>query len=392
MPIKTLREKNTEIEKHVMLESEEVRADRAKYTKLFGFDPLVETQKFPVTDPRFSWKKFNAKLEEADAQSSNPQFLRAGVQAITNSLYQSTPTTHEDWVTVVPSTKDTELYAPLHGVGFPRQVGPSELYSETGTLALDLKLKNLKFGYVYPIERELLEDDQTGQFQQQSGRMGEYMKILQEVWCYGKLASESAMLYQQLSIPTSETKPTEESNYPYTTSAAPFVGGGFNRPVAYGALSQSNIQTGIQTLMQQKNKQGIIMGVAPTRMIVSPAKRFDSAVLLNSAYYPSGAAAAGATGGAFAINPIQGLLDLTVARYLFNNSGVSGSNSTAWYLTDDSKPWFVLQLRESVSIEMENPGSGDSFNRDVNRFKARSRFNADFIDPRFVWKGSDGSV
>lgn len=395
---KKLRERNQEIQKKVMLESQEIKKFRTEMVARYGIDPLVESDKFPVTNPNFSWTKFqtklreSVKLNEADAQSANAQFLRAGVQAITNNLYETTETTEDDWVTTVASTKDTELYAPLHGLGFPRQVGPSEVYSETGTLALDIKLKNLKFGYVYPIERELLEDDQTGQFQQQSGRMGEYMKILQEVWCYGKLQSVASMQYQQLSIPTSETKPSEESNYPYTSSANPFVGGGFNRPVAFGALSQSKIQDGMVALMQQKNKQSLIMGVKPSRLLISPQYRFDAAVLLNSAYYPSGAAAAGSTGGAFAINPIQGLLDLTVARYLFDHNGLSGNNSKAWFLLDDSKPWFIKQLREAVSVEMENPGSGDSFNKDIHRFKARSRFNADFIDPRFVWKGSDGSV
>ena len=388
----TLKENNQKVMSKVLLESEEIKEFRGKMKRQYGIDPLTEHDKFPVRNPDFSWKKFNAKLAEADVSSSNPQFLRAGVQSITNSLYETTKTTHEEWATVVPSSKDTELYAPLHGVGFPRQVGPNELYPETGTLALSIQLQNKKFGYVYPISMELLNDDQTGQFQQQSGRMGEYMRLLQEVWCYGKLASESGMQYQQLSVPVSETQPSEESNYPYTSSAAPFVGGGFNRPTSYAALLQANIQAGIVALMQQKNKQGLVMNVAPSRLLISPQYRFDAAVLLNSGYYPSGAAAAGATGGAFAINPIQGILDLTVSRYLFNNSGVAAANSKAWFLLDDSKPWFVLQLREAVTVEMEPINTGESFNRDVHRFKTRSRFNADFIDPRFVWKGSDGSI
>jgi hypothetical protein len=41
---------------------------------------------------------------------------------------------------------------------------------------------------------------------------------------------------------------------------------------------------------------------------------------------------------------------------------------------------------------VENPQSGRSFDSDTIRFKATTRFNADFIDPRFFWAGSNGSV
>ena len=115
-------------------------------------------------------------------------------------------------------------------------------------------------------------------------------------------------------------------------------------------------------------------------------------MLINSTYYPSGAAAAGATGGAFAINPLHSIADITVSRFMFKSDGTVSGDSKAWYLLDDSKPWFVLQLREAVSVIQEAPNSGSDFALDEVRFKARSRMNADFIDPRFAYQGNDGSV
>jgi len=384
-----LRETNTKkLEKH-LLECPEIREFREGMKAKHGFDPMTDTEKFPVMKEGFSWKKLESKLREADAAGSFQQFLRAGVQAITNGMYMATPTTFEDWVTVVPSSKDTELYAPMHGIAFPSEVGPSQVYPEVGAAALDMQLKNRKFGSIYAIERELLNDDQVGVFQQQAGMLGQYMKILQEVWVYGKLASESAMSYQALSIPVSETKPSYETNYPWSTALR---GGGANRPAAYAALGQAAIQNAFIALANQKNLQGIKMSVAPSRILASFKYRFDLAVLLNSGYYPSGAAAAGATGGAFAINPIQGIADVSYSRYMFSNAGTPSADSKAWYLIDDSKPWFVMQVREGVTVETEAPNAGESFNRDHVRFKARSRFNADHIDPRFAWKGSDGSI
>ena len=386
-----LRESNQATIKKILTDSEDMKKFRESFQGSHGIDPL-DAEKFPVNKPGFSWKKLKERLvnmKEADAASSYVQFLRAGVQSIVNSMYESTPTTFEDWVTVTPSSRDTELYAPLHGVSFPSQVGPSVPYPELGSAALDIKLQNRKFGSIYSIQKELLDDDQSGQFAKQASIMGEYMKLVQEVWVYGKLASVSGgCKYQGLSVPVSETKPSTESNYPWSTA---FTGGGANKPSSYGAFNQANLQTGIYSLMGQKNLLGIIMQVSPNRILISPKNQFDASVLLNSSYYPTGATA-GSTGGAFAINPIKGIADLTVVRYMFDNTGAVNPQSKAWFLVDDSKPWFIMQMREAVIVEQENPASGVSFEKDEIRFKTRSRFNADFVDPRFAWIGNDGSV
>lgn len=387
-----LLERNRLVNKRCLTDSKEMKQFRESFKRAHGIDPL-DAEKLPVMKEGFSWSKLKDKLSstmrEADAASAYTQFLRAGVQSITNAMYESTASTYEEWVTVIQSQKDTELYAPLHGVSFPRQVGPSEHYPELGSAALDIKLQNRKFGSIYSIQRELLDDDQTGQFQKQAGLMGEYMKLVTEVWVYGKLASVSGgCTYQDLKIPVSETKPSSESVYPWSTA---LVGGGATRPSAFGAFNQANVQAGYIGLHGQKNLLGILMSVAPNRIVVTPRNQFDASVLLNSAYYPTGATA-GATGGAFSINPIKGIADLTVARYLFDNLGVVNPNGKSWYLMDDSKPWFVNQVRESVTVEQENPMSGNSFELDEFRFKARMRMNADFIDPRFAWQGNDGSV
>jgi hypothetical protein len=144
--------------------------------------------------------------------------------------------------------------------------------------------------------------------------------------------------------------------------------------------------------MNQKNLQGIKMQVKPKRLILSPNKQFDASVLLNSAYYPSGAATAGAVGGAFAINPIKGILDMTVSRFVFKNDGTVNGDSGAWYIVDDSKPWFILQMRETPVVVAEAKNTGADFEQDVIRHKSRCRMNADVLDARFAWQGNDGSV
>lgn len=360
---------------------------------LNNFDVFNKDQ-FKVREHNFSWNKLEQRFMEADTASGFQQFLRAGIITLASDSYMGVETTYEDWVRVVPSKLRDEPYAPNHGIGFPSEVGSSSGYAEVGAAALDLQLRNKKYGSIYAVEQDLLEDDTTGTFQQQAGLLGKYLKMLSEVVVYAKLASVANMKYLQLRVPESETKPSAETAaYPWISDAAgKFDGGGVNRPDAFGALTQGNIQDGFIGLGQQKNLQGVELGVNPDRILISPFYQFDLGVLLNSAYYPSGAAAAGVVGGAFSQNQLKGIAVPSITRFMFDQTGATAKNSKAWYLIDSNADWFVLQLREAISVIQEAPNSGESFEKDVNRYKARTRLNADHIDPRFAWQGSDGSV
>ena len=256
--------------------------------------------------------------------------------------------------------------------------------------ALDLKLVNRKFGSLFGVSYELDSDDQTSQVRAQAALMGEYAKLIVEAYVYGKLASPAGgCTYANLKIPVTETKPSDEANYPFSTS---LVGGGANRPAAFGALSQANIQNAFIGLMNQKNMLGLKMQVSPNTLLISPHYSFDSAVLQHSSYAPAAAGVAGSTGGNFSINPLQNKFSTVVSRYMFDQNGSADADSKAWYLLDSTKPFFVVSMREGATLTNEAPNAGESFNRDIVRFKMRTRFNADFIDPRFIWKGSDGSI
>jgi hypothetical protein len=410
------RRDNVKAVQKALWENEEIIQHRESVRKKLGFD-YADRQEFPVAESGFSWKAVAQKcgyptvksaLREADSSSTFVQVLRAGIQNLVNTMYETVETTFESWTSTVNSGKDTELYAPLHGVSFVREVGKQEIFGESFAAGLDIKLKNRKYGTMFAVEWELLEDDQTGQFAKQAGLLGEYAKLAIEVIVYAKLAGKFTggvtANYAGLTVPATETQPSYEANYPWTTLSAPLRGGAYNKPGTFGTLTQNNIQNGFIALMQQPNLLGIKMNVNPKRILISPYYRFDAAVLLNSSFYPSqggisaGApsTSAGTTGNVFAINPIESIASLSVSRFMFTNAtgmvATAAGNSSAWYLIDDTKPWFVCQIREAASVVQEVPNSGESFDRDIIRWRLRLRVNADHIDPRFAWQGSDGTV
>jgi len=373
---------------------------RAKLKRASGgkidLDPVTDTEKFPVIKESFSWKKFRSqldeKLREADSGTMYPLMLVAGVLQNVIGMYTIAKPSYQDWVTVTPTKLANTPVAPLHGLSFPREVGEQMPYPISKTAALSLQFKSRKYGTMLEMTRELIEDDQTGQFQMLSGQLGEYLQLLTEVLCYGRLASVTGAQYSGFAPGTSETKPSGESNYPWTVATSAFIGGGYNKPATFGAPTVANIQNGMIAMRQQKNLLGVLIPVNPKRIITGPKYMFDVAVVLNSAYYPAVGGSAGSTGTTFAMNPLKGIADLTVSPFLFDNNGAAANNTTAWYLMDDSKPFFQLVQREPISVEQEAPNSGASFDRDVVRFKCSTRQIADFVDPRFAWQGNDGSV
>ncbi|HCW07032.1 MAG TPA: hypothetical protein DGG95_06670 [Cytophagales bacterium] len=170
----TLREKNQKVMEKHLTENEDVKKLRSSMQRQFGVDPVTDEKQFPFTEGNVDLKKLQYKLEEADSSSAFTQFLRAGLQQIVMNMYKAADTTWQDWATVVASNKDTEIYAPNHGVAFPKEVGQGEVYPEVSAAALDLELKNKKFGSIYALNYELAEDDQTGSFMAQASLLGEY--------------------------------------------------------------------------------------------------------------------------------------------------------------------------------------------------------------------------
>jgi hypothetical protein len=397
----TIREQNEKVIKKVVHESRSMRKLKESFRNRFGFD-MTDAAKFPVLSDGFSFQRCREMIEgskkfrEADTSTAFVQLLRAGIQLAVNQLYENTKTTFEDWTMTVNSNKREELYAPLVGIGFPSEVAEGGKYGEVGAFGIDLKLRNRKYGSLYSATWELgEEDDQTGQIMRAAKIMGEYMKLVVEAVVHGKLAAVSGgVQYQNLKVRACEMVPSYEGTYPFATS---LYGGGKNKPATYTLLDLTNLKIARQTLNQQKNQLGIKMEVLGDTVLCGPHFELDAATLAHSVYYPvTPSASAGVVGGSHSNNPLVGLFDTIISKYHFGPTGViDDGTGTMWYHLDKKKTsagGFIVQLRTAAEVIHEAVNSGQSFERDLVRFKARSRFNSDFVEPRFIYRGNDGSV
>ena len=359
--------------------------------RAFNVD-LSDTKRFPFEDPYFSFKAFRescykvaeSKLQEANAENTFGALLRAGINMIANNWYELVETNHEMVGASTFSTKAIEPYAPLHRGSVPRRVPAGGQFPRTRVAGLDIQILNEKFGAISDFERELFDDDQTGQIVQRARDIGENMRILEDAWFFQRFIG-SAGSYAGDPIPASQTYSTV-----WSPASSPMTGGGYNRPASYGIFTPANVQAGDLALMQQLDLLGNKMLVNTNTLLVGVNYKFAARAMLNSEWYPAttsikaggGAGADTTLGTNYAKNVMEGLYNLVVSRFLPNY---------AWSIGEASKG-IVFQRRDALEIIQENPMSGMAFSVDVFAFRSRARWEPDWIDPRFWWLGNDGTV
>jgi hypothetical protein len=321
----------------------------------------------------------SARLREANAESAFGQLLRAGIQTYAINSYQTVPVVYPDLVTEVASRRFQEYYAPLFRPNLPKKVDRGQQFQDNPVIGLSRVLTNYKFGMIESFERELFDDDQTGQIKNRASQMGENFKIMEEIYVMGKVIG-SGFTSQGVQVDPDVTFTdafTGTGNGTYNTAPKG------NRPATFGSLTQPNLETADISLMNITDPLGNKFLVAPNTLLVGTSNKFVGAKLLNSTLQPSvPSATSGSTGYVMTINPLQGLYKLLVSRFL---------PPTAWFLGDPKK-CIVFQRRDPLEILQENPASGQSFSQEVYRFKSRSRFEVGQIDSRFMYEGDDGTV
>jgi hypothetical protein len=390
MDLKSVIDRNREI--RLGLSKRNVESVRESMRESYGVD-LSDEKTFNFKSPFFSWKGFregayrvaSRHMIEAQGEGVFNALLRAGINTITNGWYDLVETNHEKIVAMTTSTHAVEPYAPVHRGSVPRRVPRGTPFPEVKVAGpLDLQLLNEKFGAITAIEKELLDDDQSGIIQQRVQDIGPNMAILEDAWAFQRFIG-TAGSYGGDVIPASQTYTTV-----WTTT---LTGGGSNRLSPYVAFTSDQVQALDLLLMNQKDLLGNLMLVNPNTLLVGTNLKFAARTLLNSEWYPStaalkiggGSGVSTAIGTTYARNVLDGAYNLVVSRFF------DTTNHKAYALGEAGKG-IVFQMREGLSVVNENPQSGPAFSQDEFRFRAKARWAVDWIDPRFWALGNDGSI
>lgn len=334
-------------------------------------------------NPDFSIKKFREgaykaiarRSTEAQAELQWGQLLRAGVMNTFNDLFQATEVVYPALVRETGSNKRQEFYAPTERIGFPKKVPTAGPFPESNFLGLDIELVNQKTGMIFSFERELMDDDMTGQIVQRASQLGENARIYEEYYVMARLFN-FAFSFDGETLTASQTYSGSNGTFPcFSTTGIYGTGKGINQ-VANGRFSQQKMQDAWILSKKMVDQSGRPISVTPKVLAISPQDIFLAKVILESAYNPSMSSTAtadiGKAGGIGSINPVQNLTSVVSSRAIPD------------YMALLLEPkGFNFQRRDPTEVVQENPQSGPAFSQEVFRYKERARWEADYISPVF---------
>ena len=323
-------------------------------------------------DPGFSFKRLIegaeqfAELHEANSASTLGFLLRSAVQEFANDVYNDLPVIYPNFVTIVDSKRRSEIYGGLYRPALPKQVDAGEPFQETAFKGFEREIVNYKFGHIEKFERELFDDDQTGQVRTRAANLGEGFRIMEEIYVLKRLFGTSGT-EEGIEVPAS----TYNSGNVFTTTIG-------NRVDTYGRLSAAKLEEAHVKLRNIVDPIGRKFLAIPTVLIVSPVDEFNAWTLVNSPMQ------AWNTSGTFShmVNPLQGRYTVYASPFV---------RQYAW-MVGDPKRGFVFQRRDPLEIIQENPQAGMGFSTEIYAFRGRERFEADWIEPRFCVLGNDGTA
>lgn len=332
---------------------------KARLIEKHGFDPESIDWKTASRDRHF-WKKLEEatgeSIREANVSSSLGQLMRYGVQQFMFDAYKDVNTVYQDVVQMVPSSNRQEWYAPLYGAELPQDIAPGGNYEDSRITGLDTVLVNKKVGRILSVQKELFDDDQTGQIGSRAAKLGKRVRYKEE---FDVMAAIRGATYSST------------------------IG---NAPASNTSLSQLALENADIALQAIRDPLGNRFGVDPSLLLVSTFDKFNAAKLLNSALQPSipgasgetiSSAASGGTGWTMTFNPLQGLYDLRVSRFLASQD---------WFLMEP-KISIPFQERAPLSVVQEDPNSGKSFENDILRWKVSRRYNVVVLESRYIYAG-----
>jgi len=338
------------------------------------------------------------RMRESQPESAFAFLLRKGVQTLANDWYNTVEREWKDYCLVGNSSNMAEWYAPLYGSTVAARVARGDRFPEGKVVGEDSVVVNYKFGMIESFERELFDDDQTGQIRNRTSALGSSMGITENAYAAIRFIG-AAGVYANLSVPASGYTTTNPLGAtitgPFSTTLFGAVG---NRPAAYVALGLNALKAAWSALLNAKDPLGNKIIVRPDTLLVSAMDALHAPLLVappaGVPYYPApigastqtaATAASGFPGGAFGANPFLGLgIKPVVARFL---------PDWAWALGERGKG-FLFQERDPLEVIQEAAGSGSSFEVDAYRFRSRRRFEAEWIagGSRFWYLGNDGTT
>jgi hypothetical protein len=353
----------------------------AKFKKQFGYDGLAEIKK-PGFNLGVVARQLRARGLSEDVTTSQVYALATGL--ITQNLsmaYQVVPTVYRDVAKILASTKAEETYFPLQPADVPVPLEDNEAAPSSGLGGILTRIRNYRFARIFEHSATLEEDDQTGQVAEVANGAGKKMPYAEEKWWLQQLitayvagnirqnggiipaacvAGQSA-LDPNYGGPATEAGPVSRDGLATLYTAADYI------TDIEGDLSLFEVDTGV----------------------FANADKITVKTIITSDFNPNTpTGTANTINGVFARNPLEDLFVIKFTRFMkyFTGSTLSGSGQP--FFLGEAGNIGSFQERTALTVTMESPTAGRSWEANMRRTQAQRRFGAGVTIPEATLRGN----
>jgi hypothetical protein len=353
----------------------------AKFKSTFGYSGLAELKK-----PGFNLMKVSAQLRKRglSEEVTTSQVYALATGLITQNMvdvYKMVPTTYRDLAKILPSTKAEETYFPLQPADVPVPLEDNEAAPSSGLGGILTRIKNYRFGMIFEHSATLEEDDQTGQIIDVAQGAGKKMPYAEEKWWLQQLitAYVSGNIRQNGGIVPAACVAGQSGQDPN-------YGGPATTP---GPVDRDKIATLYTAASYITTIDGDLSLWEVDTGLFSNADKITVKTIIKSDFNPATPPNTPNTvPGVFARNPLEDLFVIKFTRFMkyFTSSSLSGSGN----------PWFLgeagvmgsFQERTALTVTMESPLAGRSWEANMRRTQAQRRFGAGVTIPEPTLRGN----
>ena len=315
-------------------------------------------------------------IREASTRSEFYQFLNVGLKDLMFKAYRTAKTTYPAIVTFEESDKAKEEYPSTGNVALPEQVLEGAPFIERTIPPEDfVEVTNHKYGEIISITEELIEDDKTNQIKRLPMDLGNAHAKKEDKTVYS-IINGNPTIYDGGAF--------FALNHPgYTGGAAIAANDNIYTNVTLSANALA-VALGIIGGWTGHSTEDLLDVVA-TALVVPTNLKYTANLLTKSAFAPW-AYAAGALGPAATTGQGKNVL-AEEGLEVISSPRLDVTSTTDWYIKTDFVG-ILFQWRQKLGLFEEPEEAGSRFERDVRRWKSRSRWATKVLNWRGMFKVS----
>ncbi len=311
------------------------------------------------------------KFAEALSTTAFPKITGALINKKVQEAYTLEYGIGDQLVTKVPSSVKDETIVGFGADNAMKEVLEGIDYEEGSITEKYHKIKNVKFGRIISLTKEMIMFDQTGQMMLRAQQIGEAAKSSHEKTIMNAVLELTSTGLRAAWRPagTATTLYSNTSNDPYTTGTLDNLG-------AEALVDETDIDTSMALFSQFTDEEGLPMRVTPKFLLT--AMSLKSAA--NQICY---------SGQAIKANLPAGVKNIYTGLQALDTTFIDQQLATTAWFIGDFKKQFVYTEVWPIQVEHQGKASEQAFSADiVERFKVSYYGGCGAVSNRYVVKGN----